>query len=382
MKLLHTSDWHLGITAGGHDTFFEDQSFFIDRICDIAGEHEVDGILISGDVFNKSIASREALKLYDKGITHICSDLGIPVYIIAGNHDGAERLSSCSGLLRAAGLYVCGELKREPCVEHVGDTDIYMLPWITTDKVRTVFPEKEGEIQSLNDAYSAVLDEYRSSFREDRKNILLCHAFVTGAELSESERSAEIGGAAMVSADVFSGFDYVALGHIHRPQTVREGDSIMRYSGTPMMFSFGKEEKQEKSVTVIDTSDMSLEIVPVRMLHKRTTLTGTFDEIMKADYPEDVVSGYVYLKVTDSYIGLEALSALREIYPNLLEVEGKSFEYGDSAITLTVEELEKASDDPEEIFRSYCKDIVGEAPDDHIMELFKEAASACGPERG
>ncbi|MCR4907256.1 MAG: exonuclease SbcCD subunit D [Lachnospiraceae bacterium] len=370
MKFLHTSDWHLGLTFRGGMTYAEDQKYAIEGICRIAEEKKTDGILLSGDVFDRSIASPEALRLYDEVMTRICSALEIPVYMIAGNHDGAERISQLGGLLEKSGLHIAGALTKKPRAVNAGNVDIFLLPWISTDKVKAVYPDKADKINSMEDAYRVVLDEYRASFVKGHGNILVSHAYIVNAETSVSDRAAEVGKAAMVSSGLFDGFDYVALGHLHGPQQV---NGKIRYSGSPMAYSFGKEEKQVKSVTIIDTDTWTQEIVPVPQLHKRTTLTGTFDELMKADFDDDILNGYVRLEVTDSFVGMDSIAAFREKYRNLLEVSGKSFEREDAAITMTIEEFENADTDPESVFIRYCRDILNETPGEHMMGLFKSA---------
>ncbi len=370
MKLLHTSDWHLGMTARGGVSYLEDQRFMLKEICRIAGEQEAEGILLAGDVFDKSIASKEALELYDEIMTYLCGELGLPVFMIAGNHDGAERISQCRKLLAQSGLFIAGTLEKEPQVVHAEDADIWLLPWISTDKVRTLFSEEAEGILSMEDAYRIVLDHYRARFREGRRNILIAHAFVAGGETSESDRAAEVGNATLVGAGVFQGFDYVALGHLHGPQTITPA---IRYSGTPMAYSFGKEEKQEKSVVIIDTKTMDIKRVPLRQLHKRMTLTGPLEQLLKADYRSEVLDAYLRLEVTDSYVGLEAASAFRERYRNLLEISGRGFEKEDSRITMTIEEFETAKLDPAAVFARYCEDILEEAPEEHLQGLFQAA---------
>jgi len=373
MKLLHTSDWHLGMSYRNGATYAMDQRFFIDRICKIAIENKVDGIMIAGDIFDKSIASQEALQIYDGVMTYICGDLNIPVYIIAGNHDGAERLSSCNELLKKSGLFIAGALRNKPEVINNGDVDIYMLPWISTDKVKSVYPEYAKDVETMEDAYKLVLDKYRECFVKGHKNILISHAFIVNAETSTSDKAAEVGKATMVSASVFEGFDYVALGHIHGPQQINEH---IRYSGTPMAYSFGKEEKQEKSVTIFDTDTMEQKIIPVPALHNRVTLSGTYDELDNEKLVEEYKDAYVRLEVTDKYVGLDTIAYFREKFRNLLEISGKGFEKEDAKITMTIDELENASMDPEIVFDRYCKDILAEAPSKHTLELFNKAVLA------
>lgn len=404
MKFLHTSDWHLGMSLRGNISYETDQRYAINNICEIAVSEKVDGILIAGDVFDRSVASADAIKMYDEIVTYICGELNIPVFIIAGNHDGAERLSQCSGLLKKTGLHIAGALTKEPQVVNMGDVDIYMLPWISTEKVRAVYgnPEKDEndeimlttrnvdlnkimstnngsnskimstEQTSMESAYKLVLDKYREAFVPGHKNILISHAFVVGADTSVSDKAAVIGNATMIGSYVFDGFDYVALGHLHGPQKINDN---IRYCGTPMAYSFGKEETQEKSVVIVDTEDMSQKVIPIKQLHKRTTLTNTYDKLMKADYPQEVLDGYVRLEVTDCYAGMDSIALFREKYTNLIEISSKGFDRADEKITMTIEEFEQADKDPKTIFTRYCEDILEEKPSEHMMKLFTDALS-------
>jgi len=369
MKLLHTSDWHLG--ASDRDkSFYEDQKYFVDRICELVREENIDAVMIAGDVFDRAVSSAEALKLYDYAMTRLCLEQRKTVAVIAGNHDGAERLSSCNDLLKAAGLYIAGALEAEPNKVSLPDTDIYLLPWITEEKVRSVFPEDGEEIKSIEDAYRVAAEHIRASFDPKKKHILLSHAFITDSETSESDRAAVIGFATQVSASVFEGFDYVALGHIHKPQSVTGN---IRYSGTPMPYSFGKEEKQEKSVTVIDTETMSQKVIPLPLLHKRSTLTGTLQELLNPSCPEEIREGYVKIQVTDQYAGLEVKAELGSVYKNILDISGKSYDGEDGTVSISAEDLERMEDDPVKVFRIFCEESMGKEADDHLTELFREA---------
>ena len=371
MLFLHTSDWHLGATEGEYD-LLEDQYYFVDEICRIISERKVDAVLLAGDVYDRSVASASAIRLYDYAMNRICRELGTKVLTIAGNHDSAERLSSCGQLLEKAGLYISGAAEREPKVVCFDDTEVFLLPWITEEKVRSLYPEERESIGSLTDAYRVVTNHMRDRFSPDKKHIVVSHAFITNSETSTSDRAAEIGFATQVSADVFAGFDYVALGHIHKPQDV---NGFIRYCGTPMPYSFGKEEAQVKSVTLLDTKTMAKEILPLPLLHKRATLTGTYEELLNPDCPEEEKNGYVRLNVTDTAIGLELLSRLKQVYPHPLVVSGKAYEGDATTITLTMEELEQMESDPREVFKSFCREEMGEEATPHFVELFEKAVS-------
>lgn len=369
MKILHTSDWHLG-RNDGDTSLYEDQVFFINEICRIAAEQRVDAVLIAGDVYDRAIASADASRLYDTAMTKLCIEVNIPVFIIAGNHDSAERLSTCSVLLRKSGLIICGELSRNIAPIELGNCEIFLLPWITEEKVKSVFPDDREQIENLTGAYFTVTEKMRALFSPDKRHIILSHAFITSAETSTSDRAAEIGFASQVSASVFDGFDYVALGHIHGPQKINER---IRYCGTPMPYSFGKEEKQTKGVVILDTETMEQDFVPVKLLHKRTTIECTLQEALDPQCDDDVREGYTRLRISDSYVGLQMLSELRAVYAHPIDVEGKSFENETGTVTLTMKQLEEMKTDPAAIFRFYCQEEMGIEPDEHLAELFNKA---------
>lgn len=367
MIFLHTSDWHLGATEGDRE-LREDQYFFIDEICRIIEERQVDAVLLAGDVYDRSVGSASAIRLYNYAMERICRDLKKTVLTIAGNHDSADRLSSCGSLLEKAGLYISGAAERVARVVAFDDAEVFLLPWVTEEKVRSLYPEER--ISDLTGAYQVLTDHMRERFSLDKKHIVVSHAFITNAETSTSDRAAEIGFATQVSASVFDGFDYVALGHIHKPQNV---NGHIRYSGTPMPYSFGKEESQEKSVTLLDTETMTQEIVPLPLLHQRRTLTGTYEELLNPDCPEEVRTGYVRLNVTDTALGLELLSRLRQVYLHPLVVSGKAYEGDGTSISLTMEELEQMENDPSQVFRSFCREEMGQEATPHFVELFEKA---------
>ena len=367
MIFLHTSDWHLGATEGERE-LREDQYFFIDEICRIIEERQVDAVLLAGDVYDRSVGSASAIRLYNYAMERICRDLKKTVLTIAGNHDSADRLSSCGSLLEKAGLYISGAAEREARVVAFDDAEVFLLPWVTEEKVRSLYPEER--ISDLTGAYQVLTDHMRERFSPDKKHIVVSHAFITNAETSTSDRAAEIGFATQVSASVFDGFDYVALGHVHKPQNV---NGHIRYSGTPMPYSFGKEESQEKSVTLLDTETMTQEIVPLPLLHQRRTLTGTYEELLNPDCPEEVRTGYVRLNVTDTALGLELLSRLRQVYPHPLVVSGKAYEGDGTSISLTMEEFEQMENDPSQVFRSFCREEMGQEATPHFVGLFEKA---------
>jgi len=376
MIFLHTSDWHLGATGGERD-LWDDQKYFIDAICGIVREKRVDAVLLAGDVYDRSVPAASAIGLYDYAMNRLCGELGVKVLTIAGNHDSAERLASCAGLLDKAGLYLQGAAQREPRVVEFADSQVFFLPWITEEKIKSLYPEERDGITDLTEAYRVAVNHMREKFIPGKRHFLLAHAFITNAETSTSDRAAEIGFATQVPASVFEGFDYVALGHIHKPQQV---NPFIRYSGSPMAYSFGKEERQEKSVTLIDTAAMTQQVVPLPLLHRWTTLTDSYETLLAGEYPEEIREGYVRLNVTDTAVGLDMLSRLRQVYPNALVVAGKTYDGEDTTITLTMEQLEQMESDPAEVFKSFCREEMGQEATDHFLQLFAQAVEEADAE--
>lgn len=376
MIFLHTSDWHLGATGGERD-LWDDQKYFIDAICGIVREKRVDAVLLAGDVYDRSVPAASAIGLYDYAMNRLCGELGVKVLTIAGNHDSAERLASCAGLLDKAGLYLQGAAQREPRVVEFADSQVFFLPWMTEEKIKSLYPEERDGITDLTEAYRVAVNHMREKFIPGKHHLLLSHAFITNAETSTSDRAAEIGFATQVPASVFEGFDYVALGHIHKPQQV---NPFIRYSGSPMAYSFGKEERQEKSVTLIDTASMTQEVVPLPLLHRWTTLTDSYEALLAGEYPEEIREGYVRLNVTDTAVGLDMLSRLRQVYPNALVVAGKTYDGEDTTITLTMEQLEQMESDPAEVFKSFCREEMGQEATDHFLQLFAQAVEEADAE--
>lgn len=347
MRFLHTSDWHLGISFG-MTSLKEDQKCFIRQLFEVIKKEKIDAVLLSGDVYDSSVSNSEAIGLYNDAVNGICNDLKVPMIVIAGNHDGAARLASCRELLSHAGLYVTGKLTENLQPVVIGDVAFYSIPYFNIDEVRALFPEKSEEIRSYEDAMKLLCGHILEQADDSKKKIVLSHAFVVGAALSDSDRSAQVGTATAVSKEVFDGFDYVALGHIHRPQDLSDR---VRYCGSPLVYSFGIEETYEKSFTIVDTATMEQEKVPIVPLHAVTTISGSYTEIM--ELPES--QNYLKVEIGDRFIGLETLAALKTKFPNLIEARGKSFSVEEGETTITVDEISKMSEN--DIANSFFQEI-------------------------
>jgi exonuclease SbcD len=365
MKLIHTSDWHFGMNLGT-GSYAEDQRHFLKELYELIRREGIQALLLSGDIYDSSVVSAEAIGLYNEAMTKLCLELGLTVISIAGNHDSAARLASCRELLKGAGLHITGKPERDPVPVLLdgGNVAVYSIPFFTRDEIIALLPEKKDEIRNTETAMLAYCNHIRERMDGNRKNIVLSHSLIVGSELSESDRSARVGFATAVSKDVFQGFDYVALGHIHKPQAI---EKHIRYSGSPLKYSFGAEESQEKGVVVIDTDTMDIRFVPISPLRERRSATGTFDEILAR---EDIREDYLRLYVTDKYAGLELIGQLRERFPYLLEVYGKSLSEEGELSALTVEELEEMNE--EDIMIKFLAENFSAEPTPEQLQLFRD----------
>ena len=239
MRILHTSDWHLGMPLK-LGTMIADQQYFLDQLYSIIEEYDVNAVICAGDIYDSSVTNAEAIELYSSAITKICKELGKKMIVISGNHDSGARLASGRELLEMAGLYVSGKIVKDTRPVSIGNADIYPIPFFNRDEVIAFYPDKKSEITSQEAATKVLCDHIRESMDPSRVNIIVSHAFITSAELSDSDRAAQVGQATSVSKDVFDGFDYVALGHIHKPQAITE---TIRYSGSPTLTTASQKSK-------------------------------------------------------------------------------------------------------------------------------------------
>ena len=318
MKLLHLSDLHLGKRVNGF-SMIPDQIHILDQILSIVREHRPDGVLIAGDVYDKSVPSAEAVELLDKFLTELVH-IGPDVFLISGNHDSAERLSFGGRLLSASRVWVSpvysGEVLSVEKEDAFGTVTFHLLPFLKPAHVRPHFPD--ARIETYSDAMETALS--RCDLNSGR-HVLLAHQLVTGAERCESE-DISIGGSDNVDAAVFAGFDYVALGHLHRPQNVGQN---MRYCGTPLKYSFS-EANHEKSVTLItleEKGSVTVETLPLTPLHDMKHIRGSYSELMNRSYylNTGLPECYLHITLTDEEDIPDAVGRLRSVYPYIMQLD-------------------------------------------------------------
>ena len=321
MKFIHLSDLHIGKKVNGFSMLEDQQDILFKKILPIVDEEKPDCIIIAGDVYDKSIPPSEAVGLLDEFLVKL-AERNLQVFIISGNHDSAERLAFGNRLIDKSGIHISPVYQKDTAAftmkDDFGAVNIYMLPFIKPVHVRTAF--ESDEIISYTDAVRMAVSQMDINISE--RNILITHQFVTGAERSDSE-DVSVGGSDNVDASVFDEFDYVALGHLHRPQNV--GTKRIRYCGTPLKYSFS-EEKDNKSVTVVEMREkgiLDVREIPLVPLHEMVTLRGTFSKLTEKKFYENTSyrEDYIRMILTDENDIDNALNKLREIYPNIMKSE-------------------------------------------------------------
>ena len=318
MKLMHLSDLHLGKIVNGF-SMLEDQKYILEQIVDMAAQEKPDGILIAGDVYDKRVPAAEAVGVLDGFLTRLAEIC--PVFVISGNHDSAERLAFGGRLMTAAGVYVSpvydGTVRTVELTDEFGPVRIHLLPFLKPVQVRRFFPE--AEIANYTDAVRMALSHID---REDgARHVLVTHQLVTGAAVCDSEELS-IGGSENVDAEVFEGFDYVALGHLHGPQ--RAGGDHIRYCGTPLKYSFS-EVNHHKSVTFVTIrgrGEVQIDTKPLIPLRDLKEIRGTYQELMARSFYQDtdLPGSYLHITLTDEEDVPEALGRMRQVYPYIMKL--------------------------------------------------------------
>lgn len=318
-RFIHTADLHLGRMLYG-ERLLEDQVLVLNQLVAEIKRHSPDALLIAGDVFDRSVPPAEAVDALDDFLYAVVAELGVPVVMIPGNHDSADRLGFGARLL-GKGLHIISTLDR--CTtplrindEH-GPIEVYGLPFL--EPVRVAHHLKNLDIRSHQDATEAMVQAIKSA-QPAARSVLVAHAFVTGAEESDSERPLSLGGLDTVDAAVFTGFSAVALGHLHRPQSV--GKASVQYAGSPMRYSTS-EVGYTKSFSMIEidgegqTTVSRLRIDAARDL---VVLEGTLDDLIKGEHPARR-DDFVVAKLTDKGPVHNGMNRLRERWPNALHIE-------------------------------------------------------------
>ncbi len=338
MKLIHLSDLHIGKKVNEF-SMLEDQQYIFEKIIQIIDEQKIECVLIAGDIYDKSIPSKYAVQLFDNFLTKMAKR-NIPIFIISGNHDSAERIAFGSKLMCQSKVYFSpafeGDIKPILLRDEYGEIAVYMLPFIKPAIVKNIY--EYADIESYNDAVKIAIEHM--DIDKNRRNILVAHQFVTGAETSESE-DISVGGIDNVDACVFDDFDYVALGHIHKPQHIYR-DTI-RYCGTPLKYSFS-EAKHKKSVTIVTLKQkQNIMIDTIELIPKRDMceIKGYYQEVTALNYYQNMnTQNYMHIILKDEQDIADAMAKLRSIYPNIMRLDYDNKRTQNNQIIQTTQNIE------------------------------------------
>lgn len=320
MKFLHLADLHLGKRVNGF-SMLEDQAHILRQILAILDDEQPDGVLIAGDVYDKSVPSVEAVGLLDGFLTELRAR-GVPVLLISGNHDSSERLAFGGRVMDSCGIHISpvydGALAPVTLHDTFGPVHVWLLPFVKPAHVRRWFPD--ADIESYTDAVAEAVAHM--DIDTAARNVLVTHQFVTGGTRSGSEELS-VGGTDNVDSGVFAPFDYVALGHLHGAQHI--GRETIRYAGSPLKYSFS-EARQHKSVTVVtlgEKGDVQVRTVALTPLRELREIRGSYDELTARSFYEHTTyrSDYLHLILTDEQDVFDAMSRLRTIYPYLMTLD-------------------------------------------------------------
>lgn len=385
MRFLHTADWHLGkLLHGVHLT--EDQRYLLDQVVEIAHEMDPDAVIVAGDVYDRSVPPAEAVELLDDVLTRFVVDVDVPVIVIGGNHDSADRLDFGSSILERQGLHVFSKLRESPghvTIEDAhGPVHLLAFPFAEPAMARSVFGD--DEIRSHDDVLAAQVASASDRIPDGERAIAIAHVFAQGGDLADSERTLSIGGAETVHVSRFDRFCYTALGHLHRRQHIGASDEAappnVRYSGSLMKYSFN-ETGHDKSVHVVDVdADGSCTVDTVSLTLRRDLrrIEGTLQQILDGPVDEDAAQDYIWVTLTDDGPVHDAMSRIREVYPNALHVErprrvetNELQQLTGDASSLSVDEVFEqfftyvtGRDDMDERYRGVLEDALERSPSD------------------
>jgi DNA repair protein SbcD/Mre11 len=301
----------------------DDQAHALRQLELLAKESRPDVILVSGDIYDRAVPPPDAVALLDEFLSHVVIDLGIPVMMIAGNHDSPHRLEFASRVLAGRGLYVCGSVQTEPVRmtihDDAGPVHFFAVPYAEPALVRERLMNEDA--QDHQDAMRLLTGKIGSDVPEGERSVIVSHAFVQGGIEAESERPLSLGGADKVDASLFSGFHYAALGHLHRPQSA--GASHIRYSGSLLKYSFS-EVDHHKGVLVVDMDDRGacrVEHVPLTPRRDVRRIEGLLKDVIAGPLNGENREDYILVSILDTAAILDVMGKLREVYPNVLHVE-------------------------------------------------------------
>lgn len=320
IKLLHTADWHLGRVLHNQSLLAE-QAQVLAHLIDYAQAQQVDGVLVAGDIYDRSMPPAEAVRLLNETVNRF-AELGIPLIMISGNHDSADRLGFAAQQLQQTGLHIMSDLTRitEPVVLQKGEVrlQVFGIPFADPEQVRALY---DVPVKDYDSAHTFLVEQIQQVRDRSLPAVLMSHCFVDGAQTSESEKTLSVGGSDRVSFEPMLDFDYVALGHLHSPQ--QRGAAHIRYAGSPLKYSFS-EHCHQKGMTLLEFNAAGLvthQHVPLRAERDLRVIEGLLDEVIEQGKQDPQAQDYIMVRLTDTTALLDPMGRLRDVYPNVLHLE-------------------------------------------------------------
>ena len=367
MRFLHTSDWHLGKTLC-NASLLEDQAHALDQVLVMLRETRAEALVVAGDLYDRAVPPKEAVALLDDTLRQIVRGLGVPVLLIAGNHDSPERLGFASDLLEAQGLHVAGCLDPQSEPVLLGGVAFHLLPYADPAAARHALQEET--LHTHQEVLACQLRLARERHPTGHRFVAVAHAFVAGGEGSDSEQGLAVGGTGEVEARLFQACDYAALGHLHRPQVA--GWPHIRYAGSLLKFS-ASEATHAKSLTLVELPEQGpahTELLPLTPRRDLRRLRGYFEDLLRA--PQGQADDYLFLELLDEGPVLDAMARLRQIYPNILGIQPAT---ATPTSALSPLELSQRDLDPATLFKSFFQTVQGRPLNEDEAAILDEIAS-------
>lgn len=387
MKIIHTSDWHIGKIVNGF-SMVEDQRHALEQLIEILEEEKPHALVIAGDIYDRSIPPVEAVELLDWTLSRILLDLEIPVLAIAGNHDSPERLSFGSRLLSEKGLHIAGilsaETKKVQLYDEFGSVDFYLIPYSDPREARHLLGEEK--ISTHDDMMRIIIERIEANAEAPARKVAVAHGYIAYSKKEsneesyeteelqrcESERPLSVGGSEIINAECFENFCYTALGHLHGPQ--RAGSEKTRYSGSLLKYSFS-EAAHKKGVVVVEigeSGDVTTKHLTLAPLRDMRVIQGPLSELVSPNvYSGEDTADYIFARLTDEGELFDPITKLRAVYPNIMGLERmQSRESATGRMSASAGHREKSK---LELFEEFYAAICGKSMSDEENKIVKEA---------
>ena len=354
VKFLHTADWHIGRKLQGKD-LLEDQQYVMNNLISKIDETKPDFLIIAGDLYDRSVPSKEATTLLQELLVKINIECNIPIFAISGNHDSRERLAIGEAWFSKHKFYLHTRLNQAFDKITIEDTDIYLLPYFEPFEAREHF--EDATLTTHNSATKRVIDEIYKNIDMSKTNILVAHTFVSGGLETDSEREISVGTVENVAVEIFEKFDYVALGHLHNPNAIKE--ERIKYSGSPMAYSFS-EATQTKGMRLVELTKeiFTEEFISLEQKRKLHNISTTYEEVFTKEFQLnfDCKNDYFSMELSGMEGVTDPLPRIKEYYPNTLILKQKRNNNSDSEIKFDKEMLTKS---PLELIEGFYNEQTG-----------------------